>query len=133
MPTFRAEQLIRDKRLQWLKEQGVTVDYTTLEEDDLIHALRTKLMEEATEAALEDVPENLLKELADVLEVAFALAEKIGFDKQDLLNKQQERHVELGGFEDGIMSKTVSMKLDNPAVAYYREQPEKYPELEQDA
>ena len=44
-----------------------------------------------------------LEELADVMEVIFALAENLGYSEQDLINKRNEKSEKRGGFKEGII------------------------------
>lgn len=37
------------------------------------------------------------------MEVLFALAHKLGYSEEDLLNKRNEKLEDRGGFEDGIV------------------------------
>ena len=129
MPTFKAELLMRDKRLEWLQEQGVTVNYVQLEPDELADALRSKLLEEATEAAIEVNPQEMIKELADILEVVQALAKECNISPEELAKTVTERKENLGGFEQRLYSQSVSMPDGHPAEAYYRENILKYPEI----
>ena len=65
--------------------------------------LEAKLKEEVNEY-LED---KNLEELADVMEVLFALAHNLGYSEEDLLNKRKEKLEERGGFKEGIILKRV--------------------------
>lgn len=61
-----------------------------------------KLDEEVTEFKTD----KNLEELADVMEVLFGLAHKLGYTEQDLLNKRQEKKEARGGFEKNIILKS---------------------------
>ena len=49
-----------------------------------------------------------LEELADVMEVLFGLAHKLGYSEQDLLTKRQEKKQARGGFEKNIILKSTT-------------------------
>ncbi|MEO1443007.1 MAG: nucleotide pyrophosphohydrolase, partial [Chloroflexota bacterium] len=64
--------------------------------------LRTKLIEEAHEAAETNSESDLIKELADLFEVAEAVMKANGIDVETVKDKQQERCESRGGFEQRI-------------------------------
>ena len=64
-------------------------------------ALRAKLLEEAREAQ-EAAPEQLLSELADVLEVLRALAAAHGASWEDIESEAARKRAERGGFDQRI-------------------------------
>jgi predicted house-cleaning noncanonical NTP pyrophosphatase (MazG superfamily) len=64
-------------------------------------ALRVKLLEEAQEAQ-EAAPEQLLSELADVLEVPRALAAAHGASWEDIESEAARKRAERGGFDERI-------------------------------
>jgi predicted house-cleaning noncanonical NTP pyrophosphatase (MazG superfamily) len=64
-------------------------------------ALRAKLLEEAQEAQ-EAAPEQLLSELADVLEVLRALATAHGASWEDIESETARKRAERGGFDQRI-------------------------------
>ncbi|MCP5405065.1 MAG: nucleoside triphosphate pyrophosphohydrolase [Pseudomonadaceae bacterium] len=125
------QQLVRDKRVEMLEADGCTVQQRRLSPAELVHQLRGKLMEEATEAALADDKDELAKELADVLEVveALALAGEIGMDK--VQEVKQARFDKLGGYGLGVFSETVTVKAGSESEAYHRQFPDKYKEVEE--
>lgn len=130
MPTFITNQLVRDKRVDMLQSDGSTkVAYRTLDAAELLHHLRGKLMEEATEAALADDTEEMAKELADVLEVVEAFAAASGVSMAKVAEVKAERFAKLGGFGQGVFSETVTVKAGSPAEEYHRQYPEKYVEV----
>lgn len=43
-----------------------------------------------------------MEELADILEVVFALAEDMGYSREELMDVYQKKHEQRGGFRDRI-------------------------------
>ena len=126
---FRVEKLIRDRLPDIMRASGLAVFERTLDTADFIASLKSKLAEESAEAAAADGVEDLLGELADVLEVVAALAEVHGADLAAVEARRQAKRAERGGFEGRIYNAAVEGPADCPAVAYYLAKPDQYPRL----
>lgn len=91
-------KLVRDKIPEIITANGELPDTRVLGQAEYVEELRRKLLEEAAEAATSDDT----MELADVLEVVYALAEQAGLTRDELeamrLLKEQER----GAFKQKI-------------------------------
>lgn len=87
-------KLVRDKIPDMIREQGEMPQVRTLDEVPYILSLYDKLDEEVAEYHLD----GGLEELADILEVCFALAETMDFSQEELLAKCQEKREQRGGF-----------------------------------
>lgn len=96
-------KLIRDKIPQIITDSGSKFDTHIATKKEYTEMLEAKLKEETTEY-LED---KNLKELADVMEVLFSLAENLGYSEQDLINKRIERNKQRGGFKERIILEKV--------------------------
>ncbi|MGM9530213.1 MAG: hypothetical protein ACI3VO_00095, partial [Intestinibacter sp.] len=46
-----------------------------------------------------------LEEIADVVEVLFAIGKKYGYDEEDILEKRAQKKLKSGGFEKNIILK----------------------------
>lgn len=66
--------------------------------EELLAALKAKLLEEFTEFD----EENDVEELADILEVVFALSEYLGTDRAELESVRQKKADTNGAFSKGI-------------------------------
>jgi predicted house-cleaning noncanonical NTP pyrophosphatase (MazG superfamily) len=92
-------KLVGDKIPEMIRTRGEEVRTHVLDEAELSLELRRKLREETEEF----LGPGSLEELADVLEVVYALAQTQGLSREELetirLNKRQER----GGFEKRIL------------------------------
>lgn len=91
-------KLVRDKIPDIIRNQGEQPNIRILEDAEYRVNLERKLDEEVTEFHRDQT----LEELADILEVVFALAESKGASKAELLKMYQEKHDKRGGFRDRI-------------------------------
>ncbi len=98
MPT-RYDKLIRDRIPEIMDAAGVRYEVDTLDAAAFERALRAKLVEEAREVADADGPEELAKELADLLEVSRALMKATGLEPDAVEQLRERRRTERGGFE----------------------------------
>lgn len=73
----------------------------TMSEADYRQALLEKLIEEAQEAAGAS-PQKLIAELADLYEVINAVMTAYGIEHQLVLEEQERKRAERGGFEGRI-------------------------------
>jgi predicted house-cleaning noncanonical NTP pyrophosphatase (MazG superfamily) len=93
-------KLVRDKIPQIIRSKGqVPVIYTADSEEYHIR-LRDKLREEVEEYLASD---NDREELADILEVLYALARQAGTDQQQLEKLRAAKAEKRGGFADRII------------------------------
>lgn len=99
----RYNKLVRDKIPQIIKLQGGECDTDIAVDEELHERLKDKLSEEVDEFN----QCNTLEELADILEVTYALAESLGFSKEDLLLEYNRKNKERGGFKRGVILNTV--------------------------
>ena len=91
------DKLIRDRIPEIMDEAGVKYELETMTSEAYKRALKNKLVEEAKEVA--DAPdEELVNELADLLEVFDALLTAHGIDYADVLARQIQRREQRGGF-----------------------------------
>ena len=91
-------KLVRDKIPQIIEASGETPITRILERDEYLACLEAKLDEEVREFHESKEPE----ELADILEVVYALAEAHGCSRQQLLSIYESKNAARGGFEKRI-------------------------------
>lgn len=91
-------KLVRDRIPEIIEAQGEKPNIRTLEQVEYLHQLEAKLDEEVGEYHRDKTTE----ELADILEVVFALAEANGVARQELMNVYQKKHDARGGFRDRV-------------------------------
>lgn len=92
-------KLVRDKIPAIIENQGKIPCIRILEDEEYTLHLEQKLDEEVGEYH----KDKTLEELADILEVVYALAENLGCSKEDLINAYQKKHNERGGFSERIL------------------------------
>ena len=95
---IRYEKLVRDKIPQLIAGQGEHPIIRILDDAEYTDCLERKLDEEVAEYHRDKNPE----ELADILEVVFALAEQLGCSREALMAVYQEKHNARGGFAERI-------------------------------
>lgn len=101
--TIEFEKLVRDKVVDAIEKRGEKAVTAKLEGDALVQALRRKLVEEALEALDAAMGDDIVGELADVLEVARRLGRALGFSDEDLEEARLDKAEKRGGFEKGTM------------------------------
>ena len=95
---MKYDKLVRDKIPEIIARQGKTPQVRILERAEYTSYLEGKLDEEVREYH----KDQNLEELADILEVVYALAENLGHSKAELLEVYEKKHQERGGFRDRI-------------------------------
>ncbi|MEF9934738.1 MAG: nucleoside triphosphate pyrophosphohydrolase [Clostridium sp.] len=92
-------KLVRDKIPEIIEADGKTCKYEIVTGEEKYKLLEEKIQEEVNEF-LED---KNLEELADIMEVVFALANELGHSEYELVKKREYKNVERGGFKKGIV------------------------------
>jgi predicted house-cleaning noncanonical NTP pyrophosphatase (MazG superfamily) len=91
-------KLVRDKIPEIIEATGATSETRVLAGAEYDEELRRKLLEEAAEAATSDDT----GELADVLEVVYAMAEQAGLTREELERLRAKKEAERGAFAKKI-------------------------------
>lgn len=94
----RFDKLVRDKIPQIIEKSGAVPVTRVLEQEEYLAALEVKLDEEVREFH----ESKAMEELADILEVVYALAEAHGCSKEELAEIYQRKHDARGGFAERI-------------------------------
>lgn len=87
-------KLVRDRIPEMIEAQGETPHIRILEQEEFLQHLEEKVDEEVGEYHRDKNAE----ELADILEVVFALAEANGCSRAELMEVYQKKHDARGGF-----------------------------------
>ena len=98
------DKLVRDLIPEIIETSGKTATIEVVNNEVAFDYLLKKLDEEVSEFKTD----QNLEELADVMEVLFGLAHKLGYSDQDLLTKRQEKKQARGGFEKNIILKSTT-------------------------
>ncbi len=91
-------KLVRDNIPAIIKADGQVSTTRILTDDEFTHELRRKLLEEAAEAGTSQDTE----ELADVLEVVYALADDAGLSRENLEAMRLEKAAKRGSFRKRV-------------------------------
>lgn len=112
-----------------MRDAGLKVFGRRLEDAEFVQSLKVKLAEETAEVAAATSADEVLGELADVMEVVLTLADAHGFTLADLEAARRSKFEERGGFAARVCNASVDGEQSCPATAYYVARPEKYPRL----
>lgn len=94
-------KIVRDRIPEIIEASGQHAEIEVIEQREVDTLLRKKLLEEATE--VQEADENHLKdELADILEVVYALADTNNLTLEEIEKHRQQKREERGGFTKGI-------------------------------
>ena len=91
-------KLVRDKIPEIIKNDGKTPIIEILSNEDYLKELDKKLNEEVEEYQTD----KSIEEMADVLEVLFAICEGRGYTVEELLQVRDAKREKRGGFKDKI-------------------------------
>ena len=91
-------KLVRDRIPEMIRTQGEIPHTRILEQEEYTACLEAKLDEEV----MEYHNERNLEELADILEVVYALAENMEHTRQELESVYDRKHETRGGFRERI-------------------------------
>ena len=97
------DKLVRDRIPEIIENSGNHCEVEIVNDEVALEYLYKKLNEEVEEL-LED---KNLEEIADVVEVLFAIGKKYGYSEEDILRRRSEKKVKSGGFENNIVLKIV--------------------------
>mgnify|MGYP004593908553 FL=1 len=95
------DKLVRDRIPEIIENSGNHCEVEIVSDEVALEYLYKKLNEEVEEL-LED---KNLEEIADVMEVLFAIGKKYGYSEEDILNRKDEKKAKSGGFENNIILK----------------------------
>ena len=87
-------KLVRDKIPEMIAAQGEKAIIRVMEDHEYIAALETKLDEEVAEYH----ESKEIEELADILEVIYALCDIHGHSVDELMAAYEKKHAQRGGF-----------------------------------
>ena len=100
-------KLVRDKIVDIIKSNGEKPVYHTLNDEDYLKELHKKLLEEANEFIEADDPE----ELADLMEVVYAIAKTKNINLEEVERIRLKKREKRGGFEQKLYLEGVENEL----------------------
>ncbi|MGL6107520.1 phosphoribosyl-ATP pyrophosphohydrolase [Romboutsia sp.] len=95
------DKLVRDRIPEIIEASGKKCEIEVVNDEVALEYLYKKLGEEVTEL-LED---KNLDEVADVMEVLFAIAGKYGYSEEEVLDRRNLKKDSRGGFEKNLILK----------------------------
>ena len=101
-------KLVRDKIPEKIQQNGEEAVTAQLDKIILSRLLKRKLVEEALEVLDSEDDENLVVELADILEVFDGILGQHQIDIQTVLDQKKDKREKAGGYENGVYLKTSS-------------------------
>ena len=101
-------KLVRDYIPDQIAKNNLSVMYSFADEKDYKLYLERKLVEEVAEY----LESNSSEELADILEVVFALAETKEISEKQLMKIRKSKRKKNGTFKNGIILKQVASEED---------------------
>ena len=130
MPKFQLNKLVRDTIVEDSQNLGIVVDYIKLEWKEEILALLNKIKEESGELGEETESVKIEGELIDIQQAINDLLKKLGISQDQFLKKVDQKKAKKGWFEQGLYVKTMEMDGNNPRSDYYKQDPQRFPEVE---
>lgn len=91
-------KLVRDKIPEIIKKDGKSPIIEILSEEEYLIELDKKLNEEVAEYQAD----KSIEEMADVIEVLFAICEARGYSVEELMKVREIKREKRGGFKDKI-------------------------------
>lgn len=102
----RYDKLVRDNIPDIIKAQGNVPQVRTLSEDEYIHCLNKKLLEEVNEY----LEQNCIEELCDILEVIESISNAKGYSNEEIKNVREEKVRINGSFKERIFLEKITIK-----------------------
>lgn len=129
---FSMEKLGRDN-VDYFKSIGIEPHIRFLVGEELILALKHKLIEESQEALNTTSIEELIDELADLHEVILTIMSISGISPESVEVRRKSKKSLKGGFEKGVYYHFADVCAEHTEVQnYFINNPEKYPEMSTD-
>lgn len=102
-------KMVRDAVPNIIEESGFRYEAEKISRTGYFRALKEKLQEEINEF----IETESLEELADIMEVLFAIAKVKGYSEEDLKKEREKKRQLKGGFEHGVILKAVDKSYED--------------------
>lgn len=129
MRKFAQNKLWRDKAIEQLESKGSCIHWRKLSIKEFQAELKGKLQEEVDEVLKASSDDELIEELADVIEVVESLAKANGFSMSDITVVKDIKKQKRGGFSGRKYVEIAEHPIGSHGERYCLNQPEKYPEI----
>lgn len=121
MKRYQFDKLIRSKIPARMKDEGVDVNSNSLSESEYLSELKKKIIEEAREVHDAESKDDLITELADVMEVIYALAEASEISVEEIEAAKLKKCEVNGYFLPENYINYIEVSEDNHKVIEYLE------------
>lgn len=118
---YRFDKLVRSNIWPRMENEGVTINGQTLSNQEYIAKLKRKILEEAEEVAEAESREEITIELADVMEVIYAIAAANDISLEEIEQARLEKLQANGGFTAEHYIDYIEVSEDNSKVIEYME------------
>jgi predicted house-cleaning noncanonical NTP pyrophosphatase (MazG superfamily) len=125
---FKIEKLVRDNIPKILEKDGVKIFHRIMDKDEYLKNLKLKLLEEAKEVLAAKSRDEILEELADLVEVIQNLQSSYLISNEDLENARLEKKTFKGGFQNKIYAAKIEIPRGHELAGYYLARSEDYPQ-----
>lgn len=98
-------KLVRDKIPEILDKNGCEPEVETMLDYVYADALDQKLLEEANEVVGASTKSEKIEEIADVLEVIYAIVENLGVSQEEVEQVRRSKKDSRGGFDKKLLLK----------------------------
>lgn len=112
-------KLIRDKLPARMREEGIIIHSAQLSAEEYFKQLKRKILEEAQEVVDSEDEEELTIELADVIEVIYAIAACRGISKEKIESERLAKREINGKFSAQHYINYIEVAEDNHKVIEY--------------
>jgi len=126
---FKLNKLIRDNLPSIVRAKNAEIFEYVMEVDEYILRLKDKLVEEAQEVVNATCDDELIEELADVLEVFDSLSKATGISRAQIEQRQLEKRMKNGGFDKRLYASHIKIDADHEDIGYYLANKEKYSDI----
>ena len=106
-------KLVRDRIPEKIQRNGEEAVTAQLDKTILSQLLKRKLVEESLEVLDAEGDENLIVEIADILEVLDGILSQHQIDIQAVLQQKEKKREKAGGFEKGVYLKKTSSRVSS--------------------
>lgn len=126
---FKQNKLWRDKAVDLMENMGSKIHWHKLNDIEFVSELKVKFIEESQEVYNAKSKQELMEELADVLEVIDAFASVYNFSFKDIVEIKNRKHQKRGGFLERKFVSIAEHLEDSFGEKYCLADPGKYPEV----
>lgn len=103
MKTIKYNKLVRDNIPDIITASGKECDYDILDDRDYVVKLKEKLIEEAREVVTAVDTDEIIRELADVLEIVDAIESHYSIDHSEVIKIKEQKGIKNGKYEKKII------------------------------